>query len=34
MKAAETTPDLIITEMLMPRMDGFELRRKLRASDF
>ncbi len=33
-KAAAAPPDLIITDMLMPTMDGFEFMRKLRASDF
>ncbi len=33
-KAEATQPDLIITDMLMPNMDGFEFLRNIRASDF
>jgi CheY-like chemotaxis protein len=31
-KAAEFHPDLIITDLVMPVMDGFEMIRNIRAS--
>lgn len=33
-KAEEITPDLIISDVLMPKMDGNQFLKKLRASDF